>query len=225
MVELQYFGHSFFKLKDKNGTILIDPIFSETKTNSKKIGKLPAKKTDFKDVSLILLTSEMEDHFDKEAVLEIALKNNAVVVANDFILTGLNLPRTQKASVMPSSEIFLKGFKIKTMTSHCPQCFCPTGFVIDFGKTKLYHAGTTALLESFSEINADIALLPMSNKTMDVVDVVRAAKIIKPKTLIPMQHETFDYGFNEASDLKRRIEESVLKTETIVLKPGKKMKF
>ena len=224
MVELQYFGHSFFKLKNKSGSILIDPLFNETKTKLKKNKKIPVKKDTLKNVSLILLTSEMEEHFDKAAVEKIAIDNNAIVVANDFILTDLNIPRCQKASVNPNKELFLKGYKIKAMTAHHPQCFCPTGYLIDDGGTKIYHAGVTSLIDSFSSIKADVVLLPMNGKSMDVVDVVRATKIMKPKTVIPMQYDMFDFGNLDPKELDRRIKDSVLKTETVILTPGKKIK-
>lgn len=60
---------------------------------------------------------------------------------------------------------------------------------------------------------------------MDVVDVVRAAKMIKPKFLVPMQYDIFEKVRLDPIDLKKRISESVLLTETLVLTPGKKMKI
>ena len=224
MVELQYFGHSFFKLKNKSGSILIDPIFDDSKTKFKKNKKIPIKKSMLKDISLILLTSEMEEHFDKDSVEKIAIENNATVVANDFILTDLNIPRSQKASVTPNVDLFLKGYKITAMTAHCPQCFCPTGYLIEMDGKKVYHAGVTGLLESFSGVKADVVLLPMNGKSMDVVDVVRATKIMKPKTVIPMQYDVFDFGNLDPKELERRIKDSVLKTETKILGMGKKFK-
>jgi L-ascorbate metabolism protein UlaG (beta-lactamase superfamily) len=224
MVELQYFGHSFFKLKDKNGTILIDPIFDTTKTSTAKIKKIITKKDDFKDVSLILITNEMQEHFDKEAVEQIVKNTNAIVVAHDSLLTDLNVPRSLKTPIGQGSEIFLKGFKISAKTSHCPQCFCPTGYLIESNGKKVYHAGVTNLLDSFSRIRSDVVILPMNNRSMDVVDVVRAAKLMKPTTLIPMQYDIFDFGKFDPKELDRRIKESVLNTKTVILTPGKKIK-
>ncbi len=225
MVELQYFGHSFFKLSGKTGSILIDPIFDSTKTSFEKFKKIPIKKEDCKNISLILLTNDMSEHFDREAVEDIAIKNNATVIAHDFILTDLNIPRNLKTPIIQSNEIFLNGFKIKPTTAHCPQSFCPTGFLIECDGKKVYHAGATMLLETFSNIRADVALLPMSNKSMDVIDVVRAAKVIKPKTLVPMQYDIFENAKHDPIDLKKRICDSVLNTETIIMSPGKKFKI
>lgn len=225
MVELQYFGHSFFRIKDKKETILIDPIFNSSITKYNKLSKIPSILKEFNDISFILLTNEDDKHFDKVAVQEIATKNNAVVVAHDFILNDLTLPRTQKIPITSNFEVNLKGLKIETKTAHCPSSFCPTGYLISINDKKIYHAGVTSLLESFSKIKADIVILPMSSQTMDVVDLVRATKMMKPKTLIPMQYDVFEAKKFDADDLNKRINDSILDTKTIILKPGKKVKL
>ncbi len=224
MVELQYLGHSFFSIKDHGEIILVDPVFNSTKSSAKKLNSIPAKQKDMKKISLILLTNEMEEHFDKKAVQKIASENGAIVVAHDYILRDLDLSRDLKKPIMPNMEIFLKGFKITTTTAHCPQSFCPTGYLIEASGKTIYHAGVTKLLDSFSNIDADVALLPMSNISMDVIDVVRAAKIIKPKTIIPMQYDIYGSGTFDPKELNKRIKESVLNSETVILKPGKKFK-
>ena len=67
------------------------------------------------------------------------------------------------------------------------------GYLIEMSGKKIYHAGVTALIDSFSRIEADIAILPIGGKaTMDVIDAVRATKIIKPKAVVPMQYNTFE---------------------------------
>ena len=213
MVELQYFGHSFFKIKNKKDSVLVDPVISNGKV----------KKKDMEDASLILLTNETDEHFDKALVEGIAQKGEAKVVAHDSILKQLDLPRTQKVTITADSELFLGNFKIKSTTAHYPHSFYPMGYLIDCGGKTIYHAGVTALIDTFSKIDADVVILPMNNKSMDVVDVVRAAKMMKPKKLVPMQFEKDDFR-NNPVDLKKRIEESVLNTETVLLSPGKKMR-
>ena len=212
MVELQYFGNSFFKIKNKKDSVLIDPVSS-----------CKSKKVDIVDPSLILLTNETEDHFDKNFIEKLSSGGKTKVIAHDSLLRQLDLPRMQKVSIGADSEVFFSNFKIKTKTAHFPQSFYPMGYLIDCDGKKIYHAGRTALIDTFSKIDADVALLPLSEKTMDVVDVVRAAKMMKPKKLVPMHFESKDFR-NNPIDLKKRIEESVLKTETVILNPGKKMK-
>jgi len=212
MVELQYFGSSFFKIKNKKDSILIDPI-----------SKSKVKKSDIADASIILLTNETEEHFDKALIESVVANGKVKVVAHDSILRQLNLPRTQKVSIGIDSEIFLNNFKIKTTTAHYPQSFYPMGYLIDCDGKKIYHAGITALIDTFSKIRPDVALLPMNSRSMDIIDVVRAAKMMKPKKLVPMHCDLKDFR-NSSIDLKKRIEESVLNTQTVILPPGRKMK-
>jgi L-ascorbate metabolism protein UlaG (beta-lactamase superfamily) len=225
MVELQYFGHSFFQLKDDNSTILIDPIFDSTKTEMKKQAKIPAKVDSLKKASLILVTNETPEHFDKVAVQNLALRDNAIVVGHDVVLQQLNIPRTQKASIFSNGEVNLRGVKVKSTTAHFPKSFYPLGYLVEMGGKKIYHSGVTTLHDSFEKIPSDIALLPIGSRTMDVVDAVRATKILKPKIVIPMQCDIFEQKKLDPKDFKRRIEESVLKTETVILAPGQKFKL
>lgn len=222
MVELQYFGHSFFRIKDSNGTILIDPIFESTKTECKKNCTLPAKMSGMKNIALILLTNETAEHFDREAVQSLALKNNATVVAHDVVLQKLSLPRTQKSSISSNCETSVRGYKIKTVTAHYPNSFYPMGYMIECEGAKIYHAGVTALLDTFDKLRPDVALLPISSRSMDVIDAVRATKLIKPKIVIPMQYDVFEQKRHDPTDFKKRIEDSVLKTKAIILLPGQK---
>jgi L-ascorbate metabolism protein UlaG (beta-lactamase superfamily) len=224
MVELQYCGHSFFAITHGENRILIDPIFNNTKMPYKKICSLK-KINSLKKISLIFITNEMEEHFDKEAVKKIALRDNATVVASDIVLNELKLPRDLTCSIDAKKEFVLKGVKVKSKIAHYPKCFFPTSYLLEIGNKKIYHAGATKLIDDFSSIRADIALMPMNKQSMDVVDVVRAAKMMKPKKLVPMQHDSLEVFCGDAKDLKNRINESVLDTETIILKPGKKLKI
>ncbi|MDD3159470.1 MAG: MBL fold metallo-hydrolase [Candidatus ainarchaeum sp.] len=226
MVELQYFGHSFFKINHNKESILIDPIFNETKTNYKREKNIPVKKEDLKKISLILITNETEEHFDKDAIKEISIRNDATVIANDYILNSIDIPRNLKKSLIPNKEIQLKNVKIKPIIAHSPKCFCTTGYVVEMDNKKIYHAGITKLIDSFPAVDADIALLPISVTTMDVIDAVRVTKILKPQTVIPMQYDMFNVTTKiDPKDFKKRIEESVLNTKPIILDSGKKLNF
>jgi len=220
MVELKYHGHSFFSVHIPDSTILIDPIFESSKCVLKKKSRLRAKQSDFKKVSLILITNETPEHFDKESVRELAMKHNALVVAHESVLQKLDLPRNLKAPIISNADLTLRGVKIKAKTAHFPKSFYPLGYLLECAGKKIYHAGVTTLLDDFNQIKTNIALLPISSKTMDVVDAVRATKLMKPDFVIPMQHDVFEDKKIDIPDFKRRIEKSVLKTKPILLDMG-----
>ncbi len=225
MVELQYFGHSFFKITDGKSSLLIDPVFESTKTEGKKKVKMRGKPSDFKNVSMIFITNETAEHFDKDAVQEIALKNNALVVAHEIALQKLSLPRTLKAPIVSNAETSLRGVKIKAKTAHYPKSFYPLGYLLELGGKKIYHAGVTSLLDDFNQVKTDIALLPISSRSMDVVDAVRATKLMKPEMVVPMQYDVFEEKKIDVPDFKRRIEKSVLKTKPVLMDMGQTIKL
>ena len=225
MVELQYFGHSFFKIADKDSTILIDPVFESTKTMGKRKSKMKVKQNDFKKVSMILITNETAEHFDRDAVEALAKKHNAVVVAHEIALQKLNLPRTLKFPIVSNAEVNLRGIKIKSKTAHYPKSFYPLGYLLEVGGKKIYHAGVTSLLDDFNQIKTNVALLPISSRSMDVVDAVRATKLMKPEMVVPMQYDVFEENKIDIPDFKRRIEKSVLKTKPMLMEMGETIKF
>ena len=51
--------------------------------------KIGVKPSDFKNVSIILITNETPEHFDFSAVENIAKKNNSLVIAHDVDRVGL----------------------------------------------------------------------------------------------------------------------------------------
>jgi L-ascorbate metabolism protein UlaG (beta-lactamase superfamily) len=225
MVELKYHGHSFFSINEPSGTILIDPVFDSSKVNLKKKTKFRVKPSDFKKVSMILITNETPEHFDKTAVEELALKHNALVVAHEIVLQKMNLPRNLKAPILSNADTTLRGVKIKTKTAHFPKSFYPLGYLLDCGGKKIYHAGVTTLLDDFNQIKANVALLPISSKSMDVVDAVRATKLMKPDLVVPMQYDVFEDKKIDIPDFKRRIEKSVLKTKPILMEMGETLRL
>jgi L-ascorbate metabolism protein UlaG (beta-lactamase superfamily) len=211
---------------EKGFNILFDPVFDTTKTDYKLQETIPIKSRQLKDISLILLGNETPEHFDAAAVEEIALRNGATVVGHEIVLNKLNLPRNQKTAIGSNSELYIKGIKIKSMIAHFPKSFYPMGYLVDFGGKKIYHAGVTSLLDTFSDIKADVAILPIGGKaTMDVVDAVRATKMMKPVQVIPMQYNTFELSKADPKDFKSRIEKSLLKTKPIIMAPGQTIKL
>jgi len=84
----------------------------------------------------------------------------------------------------------------------------------------------SALMDSFSSIKPDIAMLPIGGTlTMDLIDAVRATKTMKPDYVIPMHYNTFEEIKADPAEFKEQIEKSVLKTKPLIMKPGQALKF
>jgi L-ascorbate metabolism protein UlaG (beta-lactamase superfamily) len=125
-----------------------------------------------------------------------------------------------------NQEITLRNLQIKALPAHHPNSFYPLGFLISYKGQSVYHAGDTALINSISEIDADVALLPIGGTyTMDCVDAIRAVKTMKPKYAIPMHFDTFKMIQQDPKEFKQKIEKSVFKTKPVILKPGQKIRI
>lgn len=229
MVELQYLGHSFFKLAFPHTSVLIDPFINNTNTESsfqRLVECHPLAEEELNDVSVILVSHEHFDHFDKKAIESIAEKNNATVVSHESVLKELNLPKRLFCPISTGEKIELRKLSIEGITAHHPNSFFPLGFLIDSGKERIYHAGDTDLIDEFDEIKADIALLPIGGTfTMDLVDAVKATKCIKPKIAVPMHYNTFPMIKADPSEFKQKIEKSLLETKPLIMKVGEKFTY
>ncbi|UCG11872.1 MAG: MBL fold metallo-hydrolase [Deltaproteobacteria bacterium] len=63
------------------------------------------------------------------------------------------------------------------------------GFVVTVDCVRIYHGGDTDSIPEMKEIQADIALLPISSTYVTTADeVVQAALAIQPKVAIPMHY-------------------------------------
>ncbi len=223
-MELQYLGHSGFKISFSSANVLIDPFLGDSPQQEKEFQRRhrsPLSKSQLKDIALILITHEHFDHFDKEVIEHIAGRDKALVVSHESTLQQLSLPRGLLRPIAVNAKESLRGIEINALPAHHPQAFYPLSFLLKGDNATVFHAGDTDLMESFAEINTDIALLPIGGTfTMDIIDAVRAVKTMKPKVAIPMHYNTFSIIKADAAEFKQRIEKSVLKTRPVVLQPG-----
>lgn len=228
MVSVNYFGHSFFKIAFPNKNILIDPyIAHECKDPAfKRLVECSSKAKDLKDIALILVTHDHFDHFDKKLIESIAERDSSCVVASEPILQQLDLSKRFLHPIRTHQSISLRGIEITAVPAHHPQAFCPLGFVVSYNGKSIFHSGDTALIDDFSKIKSDLALLPIGgDETMDCVDAIRAVKTMKPRFAIPMHYNTFKMIEQDPREFKQKIEKSILKTKAIILKPGQSFSF
>jgi len=226
-LKIQFLGHSFFKLCFSGTTVLVDPFFASSHGSEfKRIIKCPVAENSLKKADVILISHEHFDHFDPKTVERLSKSTNACVVAHDSILNQLSLPRPMTHSIDTAKKINCRGLEIEAVHAHHPQSFYPMGFLISDGTRKVYHAGDTQLLDTFSQIKADVALLPIGgSETMDCVDAVRATKTMKPEYVIPMHYNTFEGIKQDPQEFRQKIEKSILKTKPVILAPGQSFRL
>jgi len=176
MVEnIKWLGHDSFLI---NGNILIyiDP------------WKLPdgSPKAD-----IILVT---HDHFDHCSPADIAAiqKNETEIICppdSEGKLSG------KIHIIAPGDSLTVKGIKIEAVPAYnTDKNFHPkaknwVGYIITVGGVRIYHAGDTDFIPEMSDIDTDIALLPVSGTyVMTAKEAVQAAEAVGAKINIPMHY-------------------------------------
>ncbi len=225
---IHFFGHSSFLLEFSNSNVLIDPcMHCESFGQYDRLIPTPIQVADLPKISLVLITHEHEDHFDKKAVEFLVNRDGACVIAHDSVLSELNIPMRCKRPVTSESEIHVRGVHIAVQPAHHPQAFYPMSYLVTGDEISVFHAGDSDLVEEFSpDFKAHVALLPIGgNITMEVVDAVKATKVLKPELVIPMHYNTIQICQASPEEFARKIEKSNLKTLPIVLAPSGKYEF
>ena len=226
MNKITWYGHSTFSMLTGEYKILIDPYFNQNPVSPVKAEEMEA---DF-----ILITHGHYDHIgDSESI---AKRCDSVLIANAEIAGWL---RAKKLNAHPQQigGGFQHPFGYVKLAPALHGSKLPdgsygglaAGFIIttNDGK-KIYLAGDTGLLsemELIGEEGIDVAVIPIGdNYTMGPDDALRAVKMLKPTTVIPMHYNTWDLIAQDVDGWKAKVE---AETDTIcqILKVGESFEF
>lgn len=207
MPVLTYLGHSAFLLQANQGSVVIDPFLT-----GNPVARL--RPADLR-VDAVLLTHAHGDHLGDG--IEIAKANDAVLIA-PFELANYCAAKGAKVHPMHlgGARTFPFGRVKLTIAHHgsaAPDgtyCGNPCGYLLTMDGKTLYHPGDTALfydMKLIGEMNPiDVALLPIGdNFTMGVEDAVKAAELLRPRTVVPMHYKTFDIIDSDPHEFVRRV--------------------
>ncbi len=149
---------------------------------------------------LVLITHEHGDHLDVQALDKIRTNSTKVV------LTEACVQKVKGGAVMRNGDTReIDGVKIEAVPAynlvHIRDDGTPfhqkgegNGYILTFGRTRLYIAGDTENTPEMKALqNIDIAFLPMNLPyTMTPEMVADAAKAFKPRILYPYHYGTTD---------------------------------
>lgn len=199
--KIHWLGHDGFRI-DASKTVYVDPF---------QIEGGPA-------ADIILITHEHYDHCSAEDVAKISGKETVIVTEKKSARKLSGDVRT----VIPGDCVAVKGVRIEAVPSYnIDKAFHPKenrwlGFLLEIDGVRIYHAGDTDFIPEMEDIQADIALLPVSGTyVMTAEEAVQAALAIGPKIAVPMHYGAI-VGDNSdaetfASALKGKMEVVVLK--------------
>ena len=148
----------------------------------------------FPKANIILITHEHKDHFDREAIHALRTPATSIYVNqavyghfhNGFVMRNGD-------SLQYADDIKIEAVPAYNTTEGHEQ-FHPkgrdNGYVLTLDGLRIYIAGDTEDIPEMENLkDIDIAFLPCNQPyTMTVDQVVKVAKIIKPKTLFPYHY-------------------------------------
>ncbi len=194
-IKTTFLGHAAFLIETKAHTIMIDPFLQN--------GITKMKVADFTKVDYILITHGHGDHVGD--TVEIAKNTGATVISNHelaYYFGKLGL-KTHSMHIGGRKQFDFGNVKM-TPALHGSSIMIdgemkeggnPGGYILKLDGKTLYHAGDTGLsveMQLLESEDIDFAMLPIGgNFTMDIIDAIRAVKMIKPQKVMPMHYNTF----------------------------------
>ena len=185
-LKIQWLGHAGFVLSDSsNQRVCIDPF--------------RVKNDSYEPVDVLISTHEHMDHCSLEDMNKFISPDTEVIgisLAKDK-LEKLNCKNIYY--VKPGDKLSIKNIEFNIVPAYNINKFRPTGepfhpkednkigVVMNLDSFKIYHTGDSDLIPEMSEIQADVALLPVSGTyVMTVSEAIEATKVLQPKLVIPM---------------------------------------
>lgn len=208
-VELKWFGHDSFVIKNSKKVIYIDPYNLSNNL----------EKADF-----ILITHSHYDHCSIADINKIVKDGTIFLVTPDAQskITKINA-RIKMEIVSPNQEFNFQDIRISTIPAYNTDKHFHSvdeswvGYLIKIGDVLIYHAGDTDLIPEMQKLTGYgnmmfIALLPIGGRyTMTAEEAVEAAKLIKPTIAIPMHYGSVVGNENDAKDFLVLCEEAGIK--------------
>lgn len=205
---LFWLGQAGFLIKTAEGKqIAIDPYFSDCVQRL-----IPEEGLGFKrltppvceaselDLDVLIISHEHNDHFDVDAIKDL-VKAKTKVYTNGLVAEEMERMGFDKAKL----HVMKKGqweeeeeFKILPVDcDHGELAPEALGFILDFGFSRIYYAGDTALtlerLQVPIEMKPEVAILPINGAfgNLDGKEAAKYAGLLKCQVCIPCHFWTF----------------------------------
>jgi L-ascorbate metabolism protein UlaG (beta-lactamase superfamily) len=205
---IEWLGHDSFRLTG-SATVYIDPW---------QLSKGAAT------ADLVLVTHDHGDHFNRSDIASISTPQTVVVGPAEVTskLTG-----AQTRTVAPGDVIVVGGVKVTAVPAYNLNKYADTeagvlfhprsdgkvGYVIELDGRSIYHTGDTDNIPEMSQIDVDVALVPVSGTyVMTVDEAVEACTRLRAKTVIPMHYATI---VGDVTDAERFARECTLPVEVV----------
>lgn len=193
-VKLHALVHSSIRIEYGDMELYIDPV--------RQLGNRTIDYTSIPQADLIFVTHEHGDHFDKEAIKHLTRVGSRFITNSrcaEMMGYGLVMKNGEKQDL--DSGILVEAVPAYNTTEGRTQ-FHPkgrdNGYILTLDGLRIYIAGDTEDIPEMAGIkDIDVAFLPCNQPyTMTTEQLVKAARMIKPKVLFP-----YHYGQTDVSTL------------------------
>ena len=222
---LTWYGHSCFRLADKNCSILIDPFFTGNPSANISWEALPPP-------DMVLVSHLHHDHTGNASAICRAYGAKlgvAAPCAGAFITEGIpehQLINGRRLQIGGSTKE--KDIRITlTEAYHSTEIGVPCGFIITMpdGVT-VYHAGDTDIFANMALWGrlypVDVAILPTGGFfTMDGRQAARSARMLRAKIAVPMHWGTFPALAQDTKDFHKELANVAPNCAPLEMVPGK----
>lgn len=202
-MKITYHGHACFLLASPQDSLIFDPFITGNPLATVAAGDIQA--------NYILPSHFHGDHFgDTEAI---ARKNDATIISTAEIAgycqeKGLTAHKMHIGGRHPFSFGWVKLTPAYHGSGIAGGLAC--GFLVNFAGKTLYFAGDTGLfrdMELIGDHQIDLAFLPIGdNFTMGPEDALKAVRMLKPATVIPMHYNTWPVIETDPGEFCRAVE-------------------
>jgi L-ascorbate metabolism protein UlaG (beta-lactamase superfamily) len=208
MKGIEWLGHDSFRITG-SATVYIDP-WQLSK------GAPPA--------DLVLVTHEHGDHFNRSDIASVSTPQTVVIGPAEVTskLTG-----AQTLTIAPGETLTVGNVKVMAVPAYnlnkyadpkAGVLFHPredgkVGYIVELDGRTIYHTGDTDNTPELSDIDVDVALVPVSGTyVMTVDEALEACTRLKAKTVIPMHYATI---VGDVADAERFAKECSLPVEVL----------
>jgi L-ascorbate metabolism protein UlaG (beta-lactamase superfamily) len=229
---LWWLGQSGFLLQWKGKRVLIDPYLSDSLTKKYAATDKPHARMServinpglLKDIIIVSSSHNHTDHLDAETLAPV-LKNNPDVkfiipAANrEFVAERVNCPIGFPVGLNDQRSVTIDEFSFHGIPAKHNEIERDEngncrfmGYVVIFGKNKIYHSGDTLWFDEMvgllKPFEVDVAILPINGNdparkvagNLNTKEAAELGKAIGAKCVIPCHYDMFTFNTADVSD-------------------------
>ena len=229
---LWWLGQSGFLVQWKGSHLLLDPYLSDSLTKKYEATDKPhvrmtervvdPARLDFIDV--VTSSHNHTDHLDGETLGPLLKANPRMVmvapeVNRDFIANRLGIDPSLPVGLRDGQAASIGSFRFTAVPAAHEEVLAEfLGYVVEFGRWRIYHSGDTLLFEGMAErlqpFAVDVAVLPINGRAperrvagnLNGPEAAKLAKSIGARLVIPCHYEMFEFNTADPAEFIRTAE-------------------